>query len=427
MAVCYFNKNYEKKFNCKYERKNGGIEVTVEYAIDDEIEPDENRGIAIGSNTKYKKRDILIVDSTSKMNYLLKEASYSGRNELYGPPDSKVTTKFFSSCYFYHENYNKLKELLETPKVKKIRIHSNIVNEFIGSPSVSREKLEKEYVIRLQKEPERRTVKINYNNVKSLTISDDWKYNLISNEIIIKLDGYIEIEVSKRVKYNEIDKYVYELMTYIQLLRPDKLKLNKITVCVDETYYGYYSWIIEEKKYKSSNIKNSVSDDALTFLSKCYKLIPYRNGKSEIRNIPYVIFDYSRNIEDTFLMLYKTIECYYKKQNIEGITTKFINYGIHNNYDKSKNKAEDEIEDLARQIICLRNRYVHSGYYIKNNSLRITFKDLDEKTSKLKNYTLNNVDFEWIYERTKILYSIVIDIIFKNMLGYEKYKFERMF
>ena len=43
-------------------------------------------------------------------------------------------------------------------------------------------------------------------------------------------------------------------MTYIQLLRPDKLKLNKITVCVDETYYGYYSWIIEEKKYKSCKI-----------------------------------------------------------------------------------------------------------------------------------------------------------------------------
>ena len=31
-------------------------------------------------------------------------------------------------------------------------------------------------------------------------------------------------------------------------------------------------------------------------------------------------------------------------------------------------------------------------YYVKNNSLRITFKDLDEKTSKLKNYTLNNID-----------------------------------
>ena len=215
-------------------------------------------------------------------------------------------------------------------------------------------------------------------------------------------------------------------MTYIQLLRPDKLRINKITVCVDEVYYGFIL-PLKENKYKSSSIENSVSDDILVFLSKCYKLIPYRNGKSEIRNIPYVIFDYSRNIEDTFLMLYKTIECYYKKQNIKGITSSFINYSIHNNYSKSKNMTEDEIEDLARQIICLRNRYVHSGYYIKNNSLRIKFKDLDEKTSKLKNYTLNNVDVKWIYERTKILYTIVIDIIFKNMLEYKKYRFKRMF
>ena len=43
-----------------------------------------------------------------------------------------------------------------------------------------------------------------------------------------------------------------------------------------------------------------------------------------------------------------------------------------------------------------------------------------------KNYTLNNIDVKWIYERTKILYSIAIDIIFKNMLGYEKYEFGRM-
>lgn len=27
MAVCYFNKDYEKIFNCEYEKKNGGIEA----------------------------------------------------------------------------------------------------------------------------------------------------------------------------------------------------------------------------------------------------------------------------------------------------------------------------------------------------------------------------------------------------------------
>ena len=119
-----------------------------------------------------------------------------------------------------------MQELLETPKIKKIRVYSNIVNEFIGSPSASEEENEKEYVIRLQKEPERKKVEINYNNVKALTISDDWRSNLITNEITIKLDGYIEIEMRKKVKYNEIDKYIYELMIYIQLLRPDKLRIK---------------------------------------------------------------------------------------------------------------------------------------------------------------------------------------------------------
>lgn len=57
--------------------------------------------------------------------------SNSNREELYGPPDWKITTKFFSSCYFYHENYNKLKELLETSKVEKIRIYSNILKQVV--------------------------------------------------------------------------------------------------------------------------------------------------------------------------------------------------------------------------------------------------------------------------------------------------------
>lgn len=100
IAVCYFNKDYEKIFNCEYEKKNGDIEVTVEYAIYDEIEPDENGAITIGSNTQYKKRDILIVDSNSKMNYLLKAESYSGGKELYGPHDGKIMIKFLIVVIF---------------------------------------------------------------------------------------------------------------------------------------------------------------------------------------------------------------------------------------------------------------------------------------------------------------------------------------
>lgn len=44
-----------------------------------------------------------------------------------------------------------------------------------------------------------------------------------------------------------------------------------------------------------------------------------------------------------------------------------------------------------------------------------------------KDYTVSNLDISWIYERTKILYRITLDIIFRKMLGYDNYKFEKHF
>lgn len=58
MAVCYFYDKYEEKYNCLYEVKDNVIEVTVDYNIMDEI-PAINGIRSYGSNTEFKKRDIL--------------------------------------------------------------------------------------------------------------------------------------------------------------------------------------------------------------------------------------------------------------------------------------------------------------------------------------------------------------------------------
>ena len=79
--------------------------------------------------------------------------------------------------------------------------------------------------------------------------------------------------------------------------------------------------------------------------------------------------------------------------------------------------TEDEIEDLARQIICLRNRYVHSGYYIKNHSLRITFNDLDGKTSKLKNSLASIICPVLLIGNHSVIPSIIRKIIVFMMLN----------
>lgn len=419
MAVCYFNKDYTNRYRCEYEKKENEIIVNVEYDIQDEEK--------VGTNGGYSIRDILIIDDKNKINYLLKKSYYSKYYSSFGNPDGTSITSFNSSIYFVDNDYKKIADLPQTPKAKKIKIYSNLVNEFIGCPSLSTISNDEDHIIKLKKESQKNTVEINKNYIKNLTIGDEWtsvhspkKYN-----IDINLTGYIEIELTRRVNYDNVYDFTRELIIFIQLLIPNKLIINKIKIMVDNKYYELFL-PLAKLVYKEKYVESSVSEDLIDFLKKCYSLIPYRNSKTEIRNIPYIILNTSRNIEDNFLMFYRFIECYYKKQQIQNIRKTFVSCSIKNNYKNSKNMTEDEIEKLSQEIICLRNHYVHSGYYLKNESIKISFDRIKRKKNP-KDYTVNNADFDWIYERTKILYKIVIDIIFSNMLGYKYYKFNKHF
>ena len=424
MAVCYFNNEYDRSYDCQYEVKKDGIIVSIDYDIHDEI-PAIDGMRRFGSNTEFKRKDILIIDYKEKINYILKNANCCGISEVFGTPDSGCITRFFSHVYFFDKSYDKLSKLPINGKIKKIRVYSNAINEFIGHPSINQKNSEAEYSIELKKETIKKIVEINNNNIIKLTISDDWKSNQSykTNEISIKLNGYLELELKDGIYYDEIYDYVEELTMYFQLLRPNKFIINKILVGINDVYYGL--WIpISEIKYKNSYVKISVDDKLEDFLSKCYIQLPFRNNREEIRSIPYIIINTSRNLEDNFLMFYRFIESYYKKQKIKDINNTFIEYSLKNNY-----KGIDEIKDVENmvyEIISLRNHYVHDGYHISNQELYIAFPKINKKKNP-KNYIAQNVNVDWIYDRTKILYEIVIDIIFKNMLNYESYEFDKHF
>lgn len=421
MAVCYFNDKYDEKYDCQYEIKEDLIEVVAKYDIMDEI-PAINGLKTFGSNTEFKKRDILIIDNQARMNYLLKAAHCCGHTEVLGSPDGGYKTKFSTRYYFKNSNYEKLCNILNN-NIRKIRVYSKLINEFIGYPSLSKEETDNEYIIKLKRDTIKQKIEINSNNIKSIEISDNWKSELSrkNNKIDIELNGYIEIEMDKCISYEEVYDYVNELTIFFQLLKPCKFDIDKIAVEIEGFFYELCC-PTNEIKYKDSYVNNSVKENLLQFLFKCYTTIPYRNSRNEVRNIPYIILNTSRNIEDNFLMFYRFIECYYKQQNIKDIQTTFIKYSIENNY---KDKIEN-IENIVQEIICLRNHYVHKGYYIQNKKLFIAFPKIDKKANP-KNYIAENVDFNWLYERTKILYEIVIDIIFKNMLQYDNYEFNKHF
>ncbi len=424
MAVCFFDGKYNEKYDCQYEIKNDGIEVIVNYDIMDEI-PEINGIRTFGSYTEFKERDILIIDYFGRMNYLLKNANCNGHSEVLGTPDGGYKTKFFTRYYFKYGNYEKLCDISNDKNINKIRVYSKMINELIGYPSVSKEEIENEYIIKLKRNTEKQKVEINQNNIKSIEVSDDWKseFNRKNNKIDVNLGGYIDINLNKSISYEEVYEYINELIMFCQLLKPCKFIIDRVLVEINKIFFEICI-PIKDIDYKNSYVDNSVKDNLLQFLFRCYTTIPYRNSKNEVRNIPYIILNTSRNIEDNFLMFYRFIECYYKQQSIKGIKNSFIKYGIENNY--KDNEKIKNIENMVQEIICLRNHYVHNGYHIPNKKLYIAFENINNKANP-KNYRVENIDFDWIYERTKILYEIVIDIIFKNMLEYDNYKFNKHF
>ena len=68
--------------------------------------------------------------------------------------------------------------------------------------------------------------------------------------------------------------------------------------------------------------------------------------------------------------------------------------------------------------------------FTEDNIIAVTGGNLVPKVNgkaNPKNYIAKNVDVDWIYEKTKILYEIVVDIIFRKMLNYDNYKFNKHF
>lgn len=423
MPACYFNSDSENVYSCEYKLVDGYIEIDVDYEIMDEIKA-VNGVKTYNGNTKFTDRDIVIVDYHNKTNYLAKRAWFSGTSRTMGTLDGGVKAKFRTNVFFEHNNVDKLKELPATPKVTRIQVYSKSIIDWIGNPSLSEIRCPDALTYRLAKSNECSTVLVESKQLRQIGVADSWLATHDGYSIAIDFVGYIELELIKRVNYDEVYEFVYELMVYMQLYCPDRFKIEEIRVMVNDSFY-ILNLPLPELKYKETRALKTVEADLLDFLKKCYLEIPFRKSRQDIRNIPHIVLKTSRSIEDNFLMFYRFIECYYKRNQIAEQSS-FISASIRDFYACKHDLSPEQIENYSQEIICLRNHYVHAGYYFQNDHLRITFEKKGEEASP-KNYTVNNIDVQWIYERTKILYGIAIDIIYTKMLGYDRHSYVRHF
>ncbi len=417
MAVCFFDNNFNKKYRCTYFIEEEYITVYVEYDIFVEV-PVRN-GVRAISNSNFASRDILIADPDNNEYYLIKHAYYAGINNRYASLDDKSVSIFKSSIYLSNDKYSKLMELPERPKCSSIRIFSKDFLRIESNYSYKKKENDDELLILLKKKNTSSDYEISTSKIKKILFNDWWeqKENWKNGEVVIDIFPYVEIQFKRRQNYDEIFKFIYEFKIYMQLYIKDGFKVDNIWLNIDDTFYKFkcHTRSFEYKEEKKFIIEDSMA----SFLKKCYSNIDYAyTNKMWLRNIPYAISQNSRNIEDSFLIYYKFIECFYKSKNEKGIHNRFIAKAIEENY-KFKKYTEKELLNLSREIVCLRNHYVHAGYFIKNSKLKIS-KSKDNPD--FQEY-IADIDFEWLYNRTDILRKASIDIIYKDILGYENYKY----
>ena len=150
------------------------------------------------------------------------------------------------------------------------------------------------------------------------------------------------------------DKVILPLV-FMQLYFPNKFLIDKICVMIGEQYFGLVIPKME-LNYNEKYTKTIVEESLVDFLQNCYFTIPYRRSKAEIRNIPYIIMNTHRSVEDNFLLFYRFIECYYKKQQIPDIKNTFVSYSIKEHYVSQSGLSDELIEKYAQEMICLRNQ-----------------------------------------------------------------------
>lgn len=139
----------------------------------------------------------MIIDYENKKNILMKNAFYAGYRNVIGNPDGKTVTKFQSSVYFEHDEPDLLASLPATPKTNQIKVFSKFINDLIGYPSLEIKESDSEFSVNLSKVNCSKSIDINSNNVKRITVADDWSSSLNRklHNITIDFNGYIEIEL----------------------------------------------------------------------------------------------------------------------------------------------------------------------------------------------------------------------------------------
>lgn len=384
MAYCYFNKDYLKTYNCEYEIKEDKITIEVDFGNADES---MIKSVLSIENSKYIEAEtISLIDS--KNNFYIKTfyAFESHRQTTFGFPYVRAKKSYYAKSYIKAYSEKELDKLDKNIKLDNMIFYHECLDLYLQNKlkDINFNYNPLKYVITLDNNVDTTiSLKVKKNNIKTAKIISDYSFNSNFQEIKICYKNKLRLDFKTPISFEDAFKYK-NLVTIMFNIYYTTESLPYLT----GFYIGksFYEFVWDKTNYNPSynnNIKNKVSYDLDKYIEAF--LNTFKTKMEDINLLTPFKKRGQLYAEDTFLTFYRFAELVEKNKNgNKDWLTKLYK-------DNKSLIVEMGLKYNAQVPIfmeTLRNHYVHEGYFIKSNMLKL--KDGKGKKKRVTNEIIVN-------------------------------------
>lgn len=390
----YF-KDIEDKYEGEYEFAEGKITVN----IFDYQKGEESEG---GDEIKYIELNVYDIKNHIQM--------YSPAFRYNGFVYSYVQYEtYVSDFYFVRNTIEDAKDLSVTDKLESIKLYNPLLIHGMGNPVVKGTITEKEATYTIERNPEKRIITINENNIDRIEFcaSATWNHRSDLQKVDIESENYAKIVFTNPIAGEDVLRYINEFDVLINAFWCSRYRSYQTKVSIGEKEYLLFHKLIGKEKYTNRLPEKPVRINFYEYVQMIYKRADYRNT-NEKNKLILLDFKIPETVEEQYMFYFRFIDNY-----MGDIDSKSSNYGRLSSFvDMYLDyfAININIDNYKNELNSLRNHFVHEGYYFPDNRFAV-------KNRKKEIIYYKDMDYIWLLDVVKKLRLCAYIALYKEVLN----------
>lgn len=365
MIYCYFNTDYKNTYSCEYEINENELLIDIDLgnATSDLLYElfDKHDNIVYAQT-------ITVIDQNSKLYIKTFTAFEYHFQTITGYPFIKAKKSFRSKSYFKTNSEANLSKLSPDILIDNLMFsHESLDNYY---PNKSRhiehsKDLTETRIILKKNEDIDEKLSINKNNIKFIEFKNNWSYNIGNTNIRIEYKNVLKLYLKHKINLMEIYKYKDYISCMFNLYLSSKTPIYSTSFEYENVIYEFYYLNLTYKPNFKTNINKKLNCDIQKFIKSYLTKISIKQLDTNLLNP----FKGKGDVyaEDIFLINFRFIELHLKNKNPKT----WLQLLLKDNKTLLNLLNIKYDSKLYLYVETLRNHYVHEGYYINKNILKI--------------------------------------------------------